>query len=49
MNILIFDGIQHESILRYPDLLNEVLFVFLLEKYITVPAGKWGIVLHPQL
>jgi Aspartate/tyrosine/aromatic aminotransferase len=43
---LIFDNIPHQSILRYPELLKEVLFAFLSAKPITVPGGSLVIVSH---
>ena len=42
---LIFDNIPHQSIFAIPICWKEVLFVFLLAKYITAPAGNWVIVL----
>lgn len=45
---IVFDGLQHQSVARYPLLAERSFIMASFEKRFTIPVGKWGIVLRQK-
>ncbi len=43
---LVYDNIPHQSMLRYPDLMERALFASPLVRFIIAPGGNWATALH---